>query len=327
MSTTPPDSSTYPHDHSFGQGIPQAGEKRTHVVIVLTAAMMVGEILAGLAYGSMALLADGLHMASHAAALGIAAFAYAFTRRHAGNPAYSFGVGKANALGGFSGAVLLAGFALLMGGESLHRLVQPTTIAFDQAILVAVLGLLVNGICVFLLANPAGGKSAAEEHAHAHAHAHDLDHDHAHGHHHDHNLRSAYLHVLADALTSLLAIFALLVGKLWHWNWMDPIMGLVGAVLVARWSLSLLRVTSGVLLDRQAKSTEIEQVRQRLEQEADARVLEIHLWEIAPGRRCLIVALEASMPQSPAAYKALLPPGLGIVHASVEVHQADKLQG
>ena len=218
------------HDHSFGQDRRRPGERRTQLVIVITATMMVIEIAAGVLFGSMALLADGLHMASHAVALGINAYAYAYARRHAHDASYSFGTGKVNTLGGFTGAVLLAAFALLMASESVQRLVAPVPIAFNQAIWVAVLGLVVNGVSMLIL-------------GHHHGHAHDHDHhDHEHPEHdheahegagHDHNLVSAYLHVLADALTSLLAIVALLAAKYFGLTWMDPFMGIVGAVLVA----------------------------------------------------------------------------------------------
>ena len=204
------------HDHSFGQDCIRPGEIKTLIVIAITATMMVVEVSAGLLYGSMALLADGLHMASHAAALSINAYAYIYARRHAHDTRFSFGTGKVNALGGFAGAVLLAVFVLIMAGESIHRLIQPVEIAFNQAILVSVLGLIVNGLSVLIL----------NDHPHQHGNNEDDRH------HHDHNLRSAYLHVLADALTSLLAILALMAGKYLGWNVLDPLMGIVGAVLV-----------------------------------------------------------------------------------------------
>ncbi len=211
------------HQHTFGQDLKRPGEFRTLVVIAITASMMVVEIAAGLAFGSMALLADGLHMGSHAVALGISAFAYVYARRHAHNERYSFGTGKVNTLGGYTGAILLAVFASMMAFESVVRLFNPVEIAFNQAIFVAVLGLIVNGASVFIL-------DVGHDHEHDH---------HGHDHHHDHNLKSAYLHVLADALTSLLAIFALLIGKYFGAVWMDPVMGIVGAILVARWSIGL----------------------------------------------------------------------------------------
>jgi cation diffusion facilitator family transporter len=204
------------------------------LVVVLTALMMVVEIAAGLMYGSMALLADGLHMASHATALGLAVFAYVISRRLAGDRRFAFGVGKINSLAGFASAVMLLGFALLMVSESTGRLINPLSIAFDQALIVAAVGLIVNGVSAWILV------STPHEHGHGHSH-----------HHHDHNLRGAYLHVMADAVTSLLAIAALLAGKYMGATWLDPAMGIVGAVLVARWSYGLIRESSRVLLDLQ----------------------------------------------------------------------------
>jgi cation diffusion facilitator family transporter len=230
------------HGHSFGQEHRRPGEARTLIVIAITATMMVIEVAAGIAYKSMALLADGLHMASHAAALGITAAAYIYARKHAHDRRYSFGTGKVNALGGFTGAVLLGVFALMMAWQSVDRLINPVDIAFNQAILVAILGLIVNGASIFIL--------GVKDHDHGHGHSH--GHGHHHGH-HDHALRSAYFHVMADALTSLLAIFALLAAKYYGLIWMDPLMGIVGAILVSRWSIGLVRDTSKILLDRQGR--------------------------------------------------------------------------
>ena len=235
------------HDHIFGQDKRRSGEARTLVVVGLTLAMMVWEILAGIIYGSMALLADGLHMGSHAVALGIAAFAYAYARKNAGSARFSFGTGKVNALGGFTGAILLAAFALYMVIESVGRFIQPVPISFDGAIFVSIIGLVVNGVSAWIL----GGA----EHDHGHSHGHDHGHHHDHSH-HDHNRRAAYFHVLADALTSVLAIVALLAGKYAGWNWMDPMMGIIGAILVTRWSWHLLKDTSKVLLDEQHQDLE-----------------------------------------------------------------------
>lgn len=290
------------HRHTFGQDKKRRGETRTFLVIALTGAMMIIEIAAGILFGSMALLADGLHMASHAVALGISAFAYVYARRHALDPRFSFGTGKVNALGGFTGAVLLAVFALMMAWKSVDRIVFPTPIAFNQAILVAVFGLLVNGVSAIILG--------------------DDDHDdHEGGHHHDHNLRAAYLHVLADALTSLLAIFALLAGKFGGLVWMDPVMGLVGAVLVARWALGLLRLTSGVLLDHQAPREKETAIRQALERHDGDRVADLHVWSVGPNIYAAIVAVVAHEPKPPEHYKGLIPTDLGIVHVTVEVHR------
>lgn len=315
------------HDHRFGQDLVRAGERRTRWVVALTAVTMAVEIAAGLAFGSMALLADGLHMGSHAAALAIAATAYAFARRQAGNRRFSFGTGKTNALAGFASALLLALFAAAMAGESLARCFRPIAIDYDQALLVAGLGLVVNLGSLLLLSDRHGhAHHSAHEHAHdeerAHAHRHGHGHEHGqeHGHGHDHNLRGAYLHVLADALTSVLAIVALGAGTLYGWGWLDPLMGIVGAILIARWSWGLLGDTSGVLLDRQAGADRLERVRSALESGSD-RVADLHLWSIGPGIYAAAITLVAETPQSPAHYRALIPPELGIVHATVEVHR------
>lgn len=292
------------HDHTFGQDLERPGERRTVLVIALTASMMVVEIAAGLSFGSMALLADGLHMASHAVALAVNAFAYVYARSHARDRRYSFGTGKVNALGGFTGAVLLALFAVLMAWESFGRLVAPVEIVFNQAIVVAVLGLLVNGASIFILGatGPRGDDHPANSL------------------HHDHNLRSAYLHVAADALTSVLAIVALLCAKYLGLAWMDPAMGIVGAVLVARWSYGLLYSTGHVLLDRQGP----DELRRRIEKsvEADGRstVADLHVWSIGPGIYAVIMTVVAHDPGTPDDYRARLPADLGLVHVSIEVH-------
>jgi cation diffusion facilitator family transporter len=295
------------HGHSFGQEVRRPGEARTLLVIAITAAMMVVEIVAGLAFASMALLADGLHMASHTAALGIAAFAYVYARRHATDPRYTFGTGKVNALGGFTGAVLLAAFAVFMAAGSIDRLVHPVSIAFDYAIAVAVAGLVVNGVSAVILS---GGRDA-------HGHAGD-----AHGH-DDHNLRSAYLHVLADALTSVLAVVALLGAKYLGSTWMDPVMGIVGAVLVARWSIGLLRVSGAVLLDRRGPRALRERIVSSIEADGDSRVADLHLWSIGPGVFAAEVSVVARAPQAADEYKRRLPEGLGLEHVTVEVHGSE----
>ncbi len=300
--------SDWQHDHTFGQDVRRPGERRTFIVIAITATMMVAEIAAGILFGSMALLADGLHMASHAAALTITAIAYVFARRHAGDARYSFGTGKVNALGGFTGAVLLALFALLMVSESVDRFLHPVEILFDQAIVVAILGLVVNGASAWILG---GGQHGHEHHDHSH-------HGHAHT---DHNLRSAYLHVLADALTSVLAILALLSGKHLGLSWMDPAMGIVGAALVARWSWGLLRETARVLLDRQAPAGLLDGVRGAIENGGDDRVADLHVWSIGPGLFAASIIVVSDSPRSPDHYRDLLPRGSGLAHTIVEVHR------
>ena len=294
------------HAHTFGQDQKRPGELRTIIVIVITATMMMVEITTGIIFGSMALLADGLHMASHAVALTINAFAYIYARRHAHDIKYSFGTGKVNALGGFTGAVLLAIFALMMVWESVERIIYPIGIAYNQAIFVAVLGLIVNGASVFIL-------------GHHHNHA-DAGNSHEHHHHHDHNLRAAYLHVLADALTSLLAIVALLMAKYIGLIWMDPLMGIVGAILVSRWSLGLLRTTSTVLLDNQGPEHLQSKITQCIEDD-DNRVTDLHLWSIGPNIYGVIISVVARDPQPSEYYKELIPSNLGLVHLTVEVHE------
>lgn len=293
------------HAHTFGQDRRRPGERRTLIVIAITGCMMVVEIAAGTVLGSMALLADGLHMASHAVALGVSVFAYIHARRHAHDRRYSLGTGKINTLGGFSGAVLLAVFALLMVWESVGRLLRPVEIIFDQAILVAVLGLLVNGISVFILDvhDTPGGE------------------DHTHGHQHDHNLRSAYLHVMADAMTSVLAIVALLAAKYLGFIWMDPAMGMVGALLVARWSYGLLRSTSSILLDRQGPESLSRRITECIEGDQDSKVAELHLWSIGPGIHAAIITVVAHEPATPDEYRERIPKDLGLAHVSLEVHQ------
>lgn len=288
------------HDHYFHvEG--EHSERNTRRVIALTLAMMIIEIGAGMTFGSMALLADGWHMGTHAAALGVTAFAYAYARRHKDNPLYSFGTGKVGVLGGFASAVALAVVALVMALESIQRFFAPVEIHFNEAIGVAVVGLLVNVISAFML-------HAGHDHHESDAH-----------HHHDHNLRAAYLHVMADALTSLLAIFALLVGKMFGWVWMDPIMGLVGAALITRWSWGLMRDTSGVLLDS-ADDRRVAAIKRMIEADADNRVTDLHLWQVGANRYAAIVSIVTHFPKSPEHYKGLLQDIHGLEHISIEIN-------
>lgn len=313
---TPKSMNALNHSHIFGQDRKRPGESRTVIVIVVTTAMMVVEIATGILFGSMALLADGLHMASHAAALSINVFAYIYARRHAHDERFSFGTGKVNALGGFSGAVLLAVFAVMMAVESMVRLVNPVAIAFNQAIFVAVIGLVVNGLSMLILDHK------GDHHAHDPGHDERRDHGHPHDHHHhDHNLRSAYLHVLADALTSFLAIFALLAAKYFGLIWMDPLMGIVGAIMVSRWSIGLLVSTSHVLLDRQAPADIRQKVVDGIEEKGDNRVVDLHLWAVGPGIYTVIVSVATGIPKPPEHYKQLIPSDLKLVHVTVEVNR------
>ncbi|HMM77966.1 MAG TPA: CDF family Co(II)/Ni(II) efflux transporter DmeF [Gammaproteobacteria bacterium] len=314
------------HSHSFGQQTRRPGESRTLVVIVLNLLTMIGEIAAGLAFGSMALLADGLHMGSHTAALSLSFAAYVFARRYAGHPRFSFGTGKLNALAGFVGAFLLGLFALAMFGGSLERMLDPVPIEFDAALLVAVIGLAVNAISTFVLgggfAAASGGAHAGHRHVHDGRHAHE-EHHHAqdplHAHSEDHALRSAYLHVLADALTSVLAIAALLAGKFADLTWLDPLMGMLGAALVVRWAWGLARATAAVLLDQQAEAEVIARVKQAIEGIGDSLVSDLHVWSIGPGIHAAIVSLVTHEPRPLAVYKAAIPGDLRVVHLTVEV--------
>ena len=313
------------HSHSLGLDRRQPGELRTLTVALLTAVTMVVEVVAGLAFGSMALLADGLHMASHAVALGLAVFAYIYCRRHAGDPRFAFGTGKVNSLGGYTSALLLAGFAIYMAVESVSRLMAPVPIVFDAAIVVAVIGLIVNGVSVFILdVRHQAPKHEADAHGHgpeAHAHHHGHGHGHSHGHgHQDHNLRGAYLHVLADALTSLLAIVALLAGKYLGMVWMDPAMGIVGAILVGRWAYGLLRDSSHTLLDRQAPAAVQDSIRRSVERFRDTRVVDLHVWSIGPGLFAAELAVVSHEPEEPSVYKELLSDA-DLAHVTIEVHR------
>jgi cation diffusion facilitator family transporter len=277
---TLPEIDALAHEHVFLGAAHDENARRTLWVVALTAVMMVGEIVAGYWTGSMALLADGFHMATHAGALAVAAAAYAYAKRHARSEIYSFGTGKVGDLAGFASAMVLGLIALGIGVESVLRLFEPITVAFGEATVVAVLGLAVNLVSALLLSG--GG----HHHHHGHDHHHD-HHHHGHQHGHDNNLRSAYVHVLADALTSVLAIAALLAGRYLGWAWMDPAMGIVGAVVIARWSWTLMRDTAAVLLDR-TDAHVADEVRALL---ADARILDLHVWRVGPEARAAIVSV------------------------------------
>ncbi|MEL7027635.1 MAG: CDF family Co(II)/Ni(II) efflux transporter DmeF [Pseudomonadota bacterium] len=281
-----------------------SGERKTRIAVALTLAAMTIEIGAGLAFGSMALLADGLHMAGHAAALGVALFAYVYARRRADDKSFNFGVGKVNALGGYTSAVLLAIFALAMAWESGARFLNPIPINYDMALAVAVFGLTVNIASALIL--------------------HDDHHHSADGEPHDHNLHAAYMHVLADALTSVLAIVALLAGKLWGAAWLDPMMGIVGAVVVTVWAYGLIKRTSALLLDREPAGALCEDVRQALERSAslrDSDAREVRLWRIGPHAFALEAVMETSHPIGPEEYRRRLPKGLPIETATIEVRR------
>ena len=296
------------HEHSFGQDKKRSSETRTIIVILITASMMCIEIVAGLAYGSMALLADGLHMASHTAALSISAYAYYFARKRAHDRSFSFGTGKVNSLGGYTGAILLLIFALMMVYESIHRLLKPEDILYNQAILVAVIGLIVNGASMLIL-------------------GHDEHHHHGHDHHgHDHNLRAAYLHVLADTLTSFLAIIALLAAKFYAWNWMDPIMGIIGAILITKWSIGLLKQSGNVLLDRQGPDHLVKSVEKVIKSmPSKPEIVDLHIWLIGPNIFSAAITVLANEEKCIGCLiKSEIKNISAIVHTTIEVHQCSR---
>ncbi|HEY1386383.1 MAG TPA: CDF family Co(II)/Ni(II) efflux transporter DmeF [Dongiaceae bacterium] len=287
-------------------------ERRTWMVVVLTAVTMVVEIAAGSWFNSMALLADGWHMATHAGAMGLSALAYRFARRHARNPRFTFGTGKVGDLAAYSSGIILAVAALLIGWESLSRLAQPVPIAFGDAILVAVLGLVVNLVSAGMLWS---------RHGHDHGHSHDQGHGHTHDHvhHADHNIRSAFMHVVTDALTSVLAIVALLAGLWFGAVWLDPVMGLVGAVVILRWSFGLLRDTGGILLDMEAGGDLAALIRSDVEAKDGDRVADLHVWRVGPGHFAAIVAIVTRRATDAAELKASLKTRYPLAHLTVEV--------
>lgn len=317
------DATSLEHDHVFLGANQKRNERRVWLVIAVTATMMVVEITAGNWFGSMALIADGWHMSTHAAAMLIAVLAYRYARKNADNRTFTFGTGKVGDLAGFASAVILSLIALLIGWESFQRLVEPVPISFNQAILVAVIGLIVNLLSAWLLRD--------DHHHHGHHH-HDDEHghhqEHHHGHHHGHgqdnNLRAAYLHVLADALTSVLAIVALLLGRAYGWFWADPVMGIVGAIVISRWSWGLIKDSGSVLLDRVPTDGHIEaKVRKAIETGTD-KITDLHIWQIGPGHYSVIASIASERPKTISAYKALLNNIAQVSHTTVEVRPVTK---
>ncbi|MBX9409644.1 CDF family Co(II)/Ni(II) efflux transporter DmeF [Pseudomonas baetica] len=300
----------FSHDHQFLGASHDDNARRTLWVVVLTFVMMIGEIAAGYITGSMALLADGFHMATHAGALGIAAAAYGFARRNANNRRYSFGTGKVGDLAGFASAMVLGLVSLAIAGESIVRLFQPTSVAFGEATVIAVVGLAVNLVSAFLLMGH-----------HGHDHGHHHDHGHDHHHHHDNNLRSAYVHVLADALTSVLAIAALLAGRYLGWVWLDPAMGIVGAIVIAKWAYNLMRDSAAVLLDATDEPVAAE-IRELLETSGDMRISDLHVWQVGPQARAAIVSVVASAGITAEAVRERLAPVHELSHLTIELHSA-----
>ena len=273
---------------------------------MLTAITMVAEIIAGTVYGSMALLADGWHMGTHVAAFLITIYSYRYARKHATNPAFSFGTGKVNVLGGFASAVALAVVALIMAVESLQRLFSPQAIHFNEAIIVACLGLAINLISAVLLS----------DHHHGHDHQ---EHDHQE---HDHNLRAAYLHVLADALTSILAIAALLTGKYLGWSSMDPLMGIVGAVIIARWSYGLVRQSGPILLDASSSQDYRQEITKAIEANGDHAIADIHVWHLSANHYAAIISVVTTQPEDPEHFKQKLSHLNKLRHVTIEINHA-----
>jgi len=308
------DLSGFQHNHAFDPGN-RAGERRTWIVVGITGATMVAEIVAGILTGSMALLADGWHMATHVAALSIAGVAYLLARRWARDERFAFGTWKIEVLGAFSSALLLGIVAAAMIWESSWRLVRPETIQFGAALVVAGIGLAVNVVSALLLHNAHGPGD------HHHDHAHEA-HDHHHGHgHNDLNLRSAYVHVLTDALTSVLAIVALAAGWLGGWTWLDPVMGIVGALVIAWWAKGLIAESARVLLDREMDSPLVGQIRSAIQSDGDAEICDLHVWRVGRESYAAVVTVVAERPLTPAAYRDRIAGLPALVHVSVEVNR------
>lgn len=290
----------------------KGSERKTLAVVILTTLMMVVEIAGGWVTGSMALLADGWHMGTHAGALGLTLFAYYFARKNANNPLYSFGTGKVTTLGGFASAIILGVVALLIAMESLERLINPTAIDFNEAIIIAVIGLAVNLASAVLLHG--GHDHAHDDHGHHHDH-----HDH---HHEDYNLKAAYMHVIADALTSVTAIVALLFGKYFGWGFMDPLMGVVGSLVIAKWSLGLIKETSRILLDRMPDEGMQKKLEVLIAKNEGDKIVDLHLWSTAPGSIAAVLSIETKSSRMPEDYKNILKEICGLGHVTIEVNKA-----
>jgi len=313
MKPAPPDLSAWTHPHVF-DAASFAAERRTWRVMIITAAMMVVEIVAGWWFNSMALLADGWHMSSHALAIGLAAFAYATARRYAHDPRFAFGTWKIEVLAGYTSAVFLLGIAAWMVASSVERLLDPQPIHYLEAIIVAVIGLGVNIACALILSG------AHDHHGHEH-HGHDHG-DHAH--HHDLNLKAAYLHVVVDAATSVLAIVALAGGMLFGWSRLDPVMGIVGAVLVALWARGLIRETGHVLLDSEMNHPVVDEVREAIRNRWDGstQIVDLHVWRVGKqSYACILGLVTANALVTPQEVKAALAEHAELVHITVEINR------
>ena len=313
------DLSNWTHDHVFDRGN-HAAEKGTYAVVWITAAMMVVEIVAGWRFNSMALLADGWHMSSHAIALGLSAFAYTAARRYAHDPRFAFGTWKIEVLGGFASATLLLGIAAMMVFASVERLVSPQPIHYQEAIVVAALGLVVNIVCAMIL----GGAHNRHQHKELHV-DHHHDNQHHHHHHHDLNLKSAYMHVISDAATSVLAIIALTGGWIYGWSWLDPVIGIFGAMLVAIWAKNILGETGKVLLDREMDCPLVAEIRKTVETGTgadDTRITDLHVWRVGKESYSCALSIVTHDPLvTPGHVRKKLSRHEEIVHATIEIHQ------
>jgi cation diffusion facilitator family transporter len=322
------------HSHVFLGAGHSRNERRTWAVIALCSIMMVAEIVGGLMFGSIALVADGLHMSTHAAALLLAALAYSYARRHADDERFSFGTGKLGDLAGFASAIVLAMVAILIGYEAVTRFISPVSIQYGEAIAIATLGLCVNVASVFLLGVNDHHHDHGHGHSHASAHDHDHDdddhddHDHHDGHHHgqphdrthrDNNLRAAVVHVMADAAVSVLVIVGLVLARYLGWVWMDPLAGLIGAIVIGSWSYGLVRDTGCILLDMTHDRDMAENIRMAIERDGDL-LCDLHLWRLGPGHVGAIVSITTTAPRPPAFYRARLAPFRSLSHVTIEVH-------
>lgn len=312
------------HDHVFLSAAHRRNEARLWLVVAITAVMMIAEIVSGSWFNSMALLADGWHMATHAGALAISAFAYWYARRHVRDRRFTFGTGKVGELAAYTSALILGAVAIFIGWESFERFQAPLRIAFDQAVLVAGIGLGVNFICAVLLWSPQGSDHG-DHHGHSH-HGHDRNHNHqsmaakssAKG--QDRNMHAAFIHVVADALTSILAIAALVIGKFYGWVWLDPAVGLLGAVIIAKWSWGLLRTTSRILLDAEADHALSEKIRATIEAGSADKVADLHLWRVGPQHFAATVSIITDQALNAATYRKSLERLEGLAHVTIEIH-------
>jgi cation diffusion facilitator family transporter len=321
MTDARPLSQLSPHDHVFLGRDHDHAERRTWAVIILCTVMMIAEIIGGALFGSLALIADGLHMSTHAGALLLAALAYTLARKYADDRSFSFGTGKFGDLAGYSSAIILAMIALLIGYEAISRLLQPVEISFNEAIPIAVLGLLVNIASAWMLS---GGHHHVHDHDHDHHHAH--DHDDQHAHHRDNNMRAAVIHVMADAAVSVLVILGLLLARAFGWLWMDPVAGLIGALVIANWSMGLLRDTGSILLDRTPDPHMAEKIRKLIEAEGD-QVTDLHLWRLGPGHLGAIVSIATTGKREAAHYRQRLAKFADLSHVTVEIQPARSVAG